>query len=94
MRSPDGFTVDQIKMLIVVERAMENGEQPYVVVDGQKWAFPGEILAALGLASGETVSREVCYQMQLLNLAHLKELIAEQTMEKLIAEEGDSPVGT
>jgi hypothetical protein len=40
----------------------------------------------LGLKTGETVSRSVLYQIQVLNLRHLEEQIAAQRTAELIAE--------
>jgi hypothetical protein len=80
------LSVREVRMLIDLDRAMDRGEQPYVTHEGWRWAFPGELLEALGLKTGETVSRSVLYQIQVLNLRHLEEQIAAQRTAELIAE--------
>jgi len=76
------LTIPQVKMLVECEAGMDNGTIPYVVVDGARWAFPGELLQAVGLTSGATVSQALCYQLQLLTLQYLREKIQEQEQEQ------------
>lgn len=72
------LTPEQVRMLVQIERDMEQGRQLYVVEAGNRWAFPVELLTAVGLKSGETVSVAVRYQLQLLNFRWLKEQLADQ----------------
>lgn len=74
----DNLTVPELKMLVEIEKKMEAGDQPYIINNGQKWAFPVDLLRAVGLNSGEQVSNSVRYQLQLLFLEYLKEQISIQ----------------
>ena len=80
------LTVEEVCLLINIERDMASGKQPHVVCNGSRWAFPGEVLAAVGLEIGETVTNSVCYQLQLLNLQYLTEQIEKLKAEKLQSE--------
>lgn len=50
------FTLEEYRMLAVVEREMDNGKQPHVVNKGDRWAVSRDIMDELCLVSGQGVS--------------------------------------
>ena len=58
------LTDEQIRMLAGLERDMDSGKQPYVVVGGFRCAFPGDLLAELGIQSGQTVTEIMMMELQ------------------------------
>lgn len=65
------LSVRDIRLLAELDRKMDSGEQPYVLIDGLRHAFSAEILAHFGIESGQTLSRSLLkplVQAVILNL--------------------------
>lgn len=65
------LSLEQIRDLGAIERAMDDGTQAFVVCDGGRWAFPQELLAHLGIVSGQTVSGILLAEVMRANLLHV-----------------------
>jgi hypothetical protein len=70
------LTTEDMKMLAALERRMDCGEQPYVVTDGGRMAFPASLLDECGIVSGQTVSHQMTITLMEMNLANLQAQIA------------------
>ena len=66
------MSVDEIKILAKLERDMDTGKQPFVVCDGQRWAFDYEILVPCGVKSGQTVFASLLTQLIKMNTDRIK----------------------
>ena len=77
------LTVDEIRMLADIERRMDNGEQPYVLVDGSRMAVEPDIMKELGLVKGQTISKTIALAVREACLVSLKmQLDLERVISK------------
>ncbi len=53
------ITIEETNMLAALERDMDSGSQPYVMMNGYRCAFSKEALDELGVVSGQAVSTAV-----------------------------------
>lgn len=72
------LTVEQIIALGELDRKMDSGEQPFVIVDGQRLAIPPEIMTVLQLVSGQTASDALYCRILEVMMTRLQEKIAEE----------------
>lgn len=70
------FSEVEIQALAELERDMDSGIQPFVVLNGHRWAFMPEVLAACGCVSGQTVNDTIIRALLENSLAHLRTQIA------------------
>jgi hypothetical protein len=82
------FTAEQLRMIVEVEQSMDAGEQPFVrcAGEGGRYAFPAEVLTALKVESGSTVSHETLIAIMRFNLRVLEDRIAYERGQELVAE--------
>ncbi|MEW7986624.1 MAG: hypothetical protein AB2799_12595 [Candidatus Thiodiazotropha sp.] len=73
---------EEMRILAAVERAMDSGEQPFVVCGGGRWAFPRELLEECGIESGQTVTYPMVANLMHRNLALLETNIAIQKAQR------------
>lgn len=66
------LTDEQIADLAKLERDMDTEAQPYVMLAGSRWPFPGDLLKDAGIQSGQTVSREIIISLQRKMLAKIR----------------------
>jgi len=64
------------KMLVELDKRMDSGEQPYVLNEGGRWAFPAEALAEFNIQSGDSVSGEIINDLLQRQIDFCKEQIA------------------
>jgi hypothetical protein len=76
MLSATLLTSEEIKMLATLERAMDSGEQPYVILAGQRIAFSQEVLNESGVVSGQTISQLIFIHLMQRTLAMIETKIA------------------
>ena len=70
------LTIEEIRMLADLERRMDSGEQPYVIIEGHRAAVTPLVMDEFGLESGQTVSKPIFLAMLEANLANLRALQA------------------
>lgn len=70
------LTTKEIGMIAALERQMDDGTQPYVVNDGNRWAFSSSLMDKVGLVSGQTVSNGLLVAIMEARIAELQDLIA------------------
>ena len=50
------LTMDQIRALAKLERSMDAGEQPFVILGGFRCAFTANVLETCGVEDGQTIT--------------------------------------
>lgn len=87
------LTLKDLQLLAECERQMDAGEVPWVRVEGAsgRSMMRPEIMEALGLVTGQTISWFLFGEIARLNLEHLRAQIAYENGQKLLAEEGLLP---
>jgi len=63
------FSTEQIAMLAQVERDMDSGKTPFVVENGQRYAFLQEVLDEFKIQSGQTVTAVILLALMEKTLA-------------------------
>lgn len=53
------MNLEKIKLLAEQERQMDNGQQPYVMLNSNRIAVQPETMEALGLKQGQTISNTI-----------------------------------
>jgi len=83
--------IKELQMLAAIERQMDAGEVPWVRVDGSshRATIRAEIMDALGLVTGQTISWFLFGEILKINLGMLQEDIAKEQARRLVAEEGE-----
>ena len=71
------LTLEQVRELAAMDRAMDSGTQPFVVCrQGRRWAFNADVMAACGCVSGQTTGDAVIIALMTENLRRLTETIS------------------
>lgn len=70
--------IEDIRKLAKLEREMSEGTQPYVVNQGQRWAFSPEAMARCGLKSGQEVSDGLLIAIMEASLALYRDKVDAQ----------------
>lgn len=83
------FTVKELRMLVDLERKMDANEVPWVRVEGcrQRALMRQDIMNALGLITGQTISMTIYGEILRINLEQCEAEIAYERGQKLIEEE-------
>jgi hypothetical protein len=63
------FSDEDISMLAEVERRMDAGDTPYVILNGERVAMFQDVMDDLGLKKGQTITRVIFHHILLKNLA-------------------------
>jgi len=74
------FTIEQIRMLAENEQRMDEGSQPFVILNGRRCAFKQDVMDFLELEQGQTISEEIFMAGLRANIDFLNVAIAEQKM--------------
>jgi CRISPR/Cas system-associated endonuclease Cas1 len=80
------FDAKELRLLVQGERMMDEGTLPFVRCDGARWAMPEETIAAIGLISGQEVSHAILHELLQFNLEVIRQKLAYEEGQKLIAE--------
>lgn len=84
------FDQDMIRKLAKLERQMDDGEIPFVVVGGNRASVPDDVMDDLELQSGQSVSDLIYIGILEEILRRLNQKIDEQAIEEFeIVERGD-----
>lgn len=81
--------IEMLKLLVEAEGMMDRGEVPWVRVEGttQRRIVDADLMAALGLVAGQTITIGIALGLARLELQLLEEKIAARDAAKLVAEE-------
>jgi hypothetical protein len=71
------LTNEDIQVLAQLERDMDAGTQPYVILEGQRLAVHSANLAEFGLTAGQTISRPIFVAIQRAHLAYLQQEVED-----------------
>ena len=66
------LSLEEIRGLALQQREMEAGRQPFVLSDGDRFAFPLDVLQRLGLESGQVVGRVLLCEIIRTNILDLQ----------------------
>jgi hypothetical protein len=82
------LSLEHLRLLVQVERQMDSGEVPWVRVEGAstRAAMRPEVMEALGLQTGQTISWPIFGEILKLNLASAEEELAFQRGQTLANE--------
>lgn len=82
--------IEELRLLAEAERQMDAGEVPWVRVEGAsgRASMRPEIMAALGLTTGQTISWFLFGEIARMNLEHCQAQLAYERGQKFLAEEG------
>ena len=69
---------EDIRALADLERMMDSGEVPFVILNGERVATNELIMSELGLEQGQTINREIFKAMMRAQLAALQAQMALQ----------------
>lgn len=83
------MTAEELRLVIDLERRIDAGEVPYVYVAGlrERQAMDRACMEALGLKTGQTVSRGLWVEILKFKIEQLDRIIAHQQVKEILAEE-------
>lgn len=74
---------EEIKGLAELERRMDTGIQPYVIIDNMRMAVSQKIMQELDLKNGQTINRLISTHIMQLALAEVRAAMAiKKAMEQ------------
>lgn len=87
MSAPE-IGLKELRMLVEVERQMDSDEIPWVRVEGcsARSSMDPDVMTALGLTVGQTISWFLFGEILKINLARCEEKLAAQRSEALVSE--------
>ena len=85
------LTTEQIGHLAQLERRMDSGEQPFVLLNEERIAVHVDVMTELGLDQGQTISQPIFVAILQAQLAHCQ---AQLEMKKLERSQNDDHSAT
>ena len=72
------LTLDQVRELARLERDMDAGEQPFVILNGMRIAVMPEIMRHFELVTGQTISMTLCMEITQASIAACTRFLDEE----------------
>lgn len=82
------LTAEEICMLAELERKMDSGEAPYVIVEGcsQRSALTQGDMSLFGLQTGQTVSNALWVAILKFKIEQIQRTLAHQQVDEILKE--------
>ena len=76
------LSLEEVRLLAELERKMDSGEIPYVVLQNERIAVIPSIMKHLELKSGQTISMTIYLEIMKCSLSEATRKLDEQNAEK------------